>query len=111
MPMNANNELYISILPLIHSNKSITSSSKFRCKHCYSHCPYISTLYEWWNNLISLSPIISMAFMLMPASKTWNVVDVLGTQDATVNITMKGKSYLGKLYIEAQRTIHLTESQ
>ena len=52
-----------------------------------------------------------MAFMLMPASKTWNVVDVLGTQDATVNITMKGKSYLGKLYIEAQRTIHLTESQ
>ena len=48
--------------------------------------------------------------MLVPASKTWDMVeDILPTQD--VNITMKGKSYLGNLYTVAQRTIHLAESQ
>ena len=47
----------------------------------------------------------------MSASKTWDIVDVLATQDANVNIATKSKSYLGNLYADAHRTIHLTESQ
>ena len=70
----------------------------------------LSILVLYMNGRIIWSPLVlSMAFHVTPASKTWDIVYVLPTQD--VNITMKGKSYLGSLYAVTQRTIHLTGSQ
>ena len=56
----------------------------------------LSVLVLYMNGGMIWSPSVqSMVFMLMSASNTWDIVDVLANQDANVNIKLKGKSYLG----------------